>query len=401
MGNNKAIKIIVVIFALVFIFHQLYSSLFKPIVTQSAEYFEYSDGIEITGYIIRNEKIVTADSNSTLHFLVGDGLRVSKNGVIAEIYDSKNASVTVTKIESLKKQIADIEDLKAYNNQNAADLDLITNRVKSSIDDMIYNGAHGNYHDMPDYFNYYLLSINRQQMLTGEQTDFSAQLASLNAELESLNQSLPVSTGNIKAEQSGYFISSIDGYENILSVDNLDAVTPEFLKSLKPQEKTDNAIGKIVSDYEWYIAAKVSLNDSLKYKVGDSLVISTGLKSSPTLSVNVKQINISDDSDSAVVIYSCQQMNSEIAYMRTGSMTVVNSTYKGLKLPKKSLRVLDGQTGVYVLSGITLEFVPVNVVFSNDDFIICEQQTSVDKVLRLYDEVVVKGRNLYDGKIVG
>ncbi len=401
MGNYKAIKIIVVIFAFIFIFHQLYSSLFKPIVTQSAEYYEYSDGIEITGHIIRNETIVTADSSSVLHLMVDDGLRVSKNGVIAQIYDSKNASVMVTQINDLKSQIADIEDLEAYNAKKAADLDLITNRVKTAVNDMIYSSAHGSYQNMPEYEKNYLLSINRQQMITGEQTDFSEQLSLLNAELTQLNQSLPNPIGSIKAEQSGYFISSIDGYENVFSAQNLDAVTPEFLKDLSAEEKPNNAIGKIVSDYEWYIAAKVSLNDSLKYKLGDNLVISTNLKSSPTLSVTVKQINLSSDNDSAVVIYSCQQMNSEIAYMRTGSMTVVNSTYKGLKLPKKSLRVLDGQTGVYVLSGITLEFVAVNVIYSNDDFIICEQQTSVDKVLRLYDEVVVKGRNLYDGKIVG
>ena len=125
------------------------------------------------------------------------------------------------------------------------------------------------------------------------------------------------------------------------------------------------------------------------------------MKSAPELNVTVKQINISEDNNSAVVIYACQQMNSEIAAMRTGNMTVVNSVYKGLKVPRKALRVSDSKTGVYVLSGINLQFVGVNVIFSNDDFIICEQQASNDTVLRLYDEVVVKGRNLYDGKVIG
>ena len=44
---------------------------------------------------------------------------------------------------------------------------------------------------------------------------------------------------------------------------------------------------------------------------------------------------------------------------------------------------------------------PVNVIYSTEDFIICEQKRSEDTVLRLYDEVVVKGKGLYDGKIVG
>ena len=122
MGNNRAIKIIVVIFVLIFVVHQIYSSLFKPIVTQSAEYFEYTDGTEIAAYIIRNEKIVTTDSDSVLHFMVEDGSRVAKDGTIAQIYNNKNASVTVTQIDSLKEQIADIEELQAYNDKKAADL---------------------------------------------------------------------------------------------------------------------------------------------------------------------------------------------------------------------------------------------------------------------------------------
>lgn len=401
--GSKAIKIIVVLFVIVFFVHQIYSSLFKPIVTQSADYYEHTEGMEISAYIIRNEKTVSADSDNVLHFVVGDGSRVAKNGTIAQIYNNKNASVTVTKIENLKSQIADIEDLQAYNDQKAADLELITNRVSSSVNDLIYSAAHGYYNNMSEPLKNYLLSINRQQMITGEQTDFNEQIESLKAELSSLSQDLPTPIDNITAHESGYFISSVDGYENVLSADNLDAVTPEFLKKLSSEKKDSNVIGKIVSDYEWYIAAKVTLNDSLKYKIGDKLIIKTMLKSTPELSVTVKQINISDDNKTAVVIYACQQMNSEIASMRTGTMTVVNSVHKGLKIPRKALRVNNSQTGVYVLSGITLEFVAVNVVFSNDnyDFIICEQQTSNDDVLRLYDEVVVKGRNLYDGKIVG
>jgi len=401
MGNNKAVKIIVLLFVIVFFFHQVYSSLFKPIVTQSAEYFEYTDGTEIAAYIIRNEKVVTADSDNVLHFMVSDGSRVAKDGTIAQIYDSKNASVTVTQIESLKEQIADIEELQAYNDKKAADLDLITHRVEIAVNDLIYSAAHGNYENVSIPLKNYLMSINRQQMITGEQTDFSEQITALKNELLSLTQNLPNAIGSITSEESGYFISSVDGYENILSADSLENITPEFLKKLNPQKKETGAIGKIVSDYEWYIATKVTLNESLKYKVGDALTICTALKSAPELAVTVKQINISKDSNSAVVIYACQQMNSEIAAMRTGNMTVVNSIYKGLKVPRKALRVSNSKTGVYVLSGINLQFVNVNVIYSNDDFIICEQQASTETVLRLYDEVVVKGRNLYDGKVIG
>ena len=81
-------------------------------------------------------------------------------------------------------------------------------------------------------------------------------------------------------------------------------------------------------------------------------------------------------------------------------MTVVSAEYSGLRVPKSALRVIDSKTGVYVVTGMQIKFVTVNVIYSDNSYIVCEQQTSTDTVLRLYDDVVVKGRNLYDGKIV-
>lgn len=400
MKEHTVLKALIGIIAAVFIFHQLYSAVYMPVSTQSADYYEYTDGLKITGYIIRRESIVTGDADGVFHFAVSDGERVAKGGVIAQIYDSAQASITMNRINELTRQIKDIEELSAYNDLQAADLDLINEKVKDAINELVLSCSAGNFSSVSEKEEELLSSLNRRQVITGEQTDFSAKLNELKNELNSLESSLPAVKGTITAAVSGFFVPNTDGYESVLTCDSLDIVTAEFLDELKPNETAENVVGKIVSDYEWYIAAKVPINDSLKYKEGDAHTVKTSVKSSQELSVTVKQINISSDSDSAVVVFACQQMNSELANMRTGSMTVVNKVYKGLRLAKKSLRVVDEQTGVYVLSGITLKFVPVEVIYSADDYIICTQERSNENVLRLYDEVVVKGKKLYDGKII-
>ncbi len=400
MRGNTALKVIIGIFAIVFIVHQLYSSLYNPITTESAEYFEAVDGINIVGTLIRGETIVSNNSSGVLHFVIPDGSRVAKNGTLAEIYGSEGASITVSRIAEITSQIRNIEELQAYNDLQAADLELVSGKVCTALNGLITDSGSGDFSNLSDRSALLLSAINRRQMITGEVTDFSAQLATLNSELTSLNASLPAVQGRITAPLSGYFVSGTDGFENVLSFDDLTKITPEFLSEIKPEKTQDNAIGKIVSDYEWYIAARVTINDSLKYKEGDELTVKTSIKSSPELPVTVKCINMSSDTDSAVVIFACRQMNSELASMRTGAMTVISKVYKGLHLPKKSLRVVDGKTGVYVRSGINAKFVPVKVIYSTDDYIICKQTQSDDNVLRLYDEVIVKGKNLYDGKII-
>lgn len=400
MRDNKALRIIVCLIAVVFVAHQVYSSAYKPITTASAEYYTAVEGFNISGIVIREEKIITADTNGVLHFTVADGERAAKNGIIANIYSDANASVTVNRIEQLKTRIADIEEMQGYNDVEAADINLANNKVDNSLNTLLRGIASGDFSRVEADSAELLTNISRRQMITGEQTDFSARLDELKSELESLNASLPQPIGSIKTDESGYFVSSVDGYETVLSCENIDAVTPEYIESLKADTTPQDAIGKIVSGYTWYIASEVSISDSLKYKQGDNLTLKTTLKSTPQLDVTVEKINTSQSDDTAVIIFACQQMNSELAAIRKCNMTIINNTYSGLKIPTKALRFQNEQTGVFVRSGMALKFVGVNVIYRTDEYIICEQQVSNESVLRLYDDVVVKGKRLYDGKIV-
>ena len=93
-------------------------------------------------------------------------------------------------------------------------------------------------------------------------------------------------------------------------------------------------------------------------------------------------------------------MNSELAAMRKGTMTVIKQEYSGLRVPKKALRVVDSQKGVYVVNGMQIKFIPVEITYTADTFILCKKSDE-NGALKLYDQVVVKGKNLYDGKIIG
>lgn len=400
MRDSKLLRIIICIIAVVFVAHQVYSSAYKPITTVSAEYYTAVEGFQINAVVIREEKVITSDTTGALHFTLSDGERVAKGGVIANIYSDAETSVTVNRIAQLNARIADIEEIQGYNDVEAADINLVNNKVTNSLNTLLRGIASGNFSSVESDSAELLTNISRRQMITGEQTDFSERLAELKSELDTLNASLPQPVGSIRAEQSGYFVSGVDGYETVLSCENIDAVTPEYIESLKADTTPQNAVGKIVSGYTWYIATKVSISDSLKYKSGDTLTLKTTLKTTPQLNVTVEKINTSQSEDSAVIIFSCEQMNSELASIRKGNMTIINNTYSGLKIPTKALRFQNETTGVFVRSGMTLKFVSVNVIYRTDEYIICEQQVSSDTVLRLYDDVVVKGKRLYDGKIV-
>ncbi len=400
MKRNTLVSLIVAFIAVVFFANQVFAALYKPITTESAVFYTANNGFKVTGVIIRNEILVENDNDGVLHFMIEDGERVAKDGTIANIYGNEAASITLSQIESLQNKINDINDILSFNDLEAANLELMNKRIDTNLNALIMATSTGNYSTVHATSDELLFALNRRQAALGDTSLFASQLEVLNRQLESLTSGLTNVKGEVTASQSGYFLSKTDGYEQVLTVNDLNSLTPDVLDGLKPKQNASNVVGKIVSDYEWYIAAKVSINDSHNYKAGDTLKIYTSVKSSPVLPVTVKQINTSKDSSDAVIIFACSEMNAELASMRSGPMTVVSREYSGLKVSKNALRVVDGKKGVYIVKGMQAKFVPVEILYSTDNIMICKKQDA-DGNLRLYDQVIVKGRNLYDGKIIG
>ena len=102
----------------------------------------------------------------------------------------------------------------------------------------------------------------------------------------------------------------------------------------------------------------------------------------------------------AVLVLRCSQMNSEIAKARNEKIQLRMHTYHGMRINQSALRVVDGITGVYVVDGISAKFKPVNIIYSDTGFAICAYDTTNSNALKQYDEVIVRGGDLYDGKII-
>ena len=402
MLKSRFTRIVLAVLLAVFLIHQLYSAIYNPITTKTAQYVNETEGVSFTAMIIRNEIPIEKNHSGVMHLKVGDGQRIAKDGTVADVYTSEEASIAVSRIQQLKEQIEDIETIQSYNDLAAVDINLLNGKITDTLGKIMYTSGNGDIKSARAQTDELLTMMNRKEMVIGGTSDFSAQLSALKGELSSLEASLTAPVSSIKASSSGFFVSQIDGYEDVFTVDNLQMYTPEFLDTASPKSVADfNSIGKIVSDYTWYIAAPVTADEALLYKEGDSVKIKTQLKSNPYINVTVAASNLSEDRTRAVIMFSCQEMNAELATMRTGSMTIITGEYEGLRIDGRALRVNDNITGVYIVSGMELKFVKVKVIYQGEDYVICEKSSATDNTsLRLHDKVVVKGRNLYEGKII-
>lgn len=379
--------------------YQFFAGYYFSITTESAVFHEYSQGIEITGTVIRNENIVTSADSGTLHFVISDGERVAKGGVIAQVYSNERASAAASRIDEINAQLSTVEEIEDYNDLNAVDMNTLNLRITDRLNQFIYCVSDNNFDTAQQKATELVAALTRKQVATGQDTDFTALKKSLTDEKTALEAIKGNPQSVCTATHSGYFVSGTDGFEKLYSTEDLSVYTPEYLSSIKPEPTDNTQVGKIVHDYQWYVAATIPISDSMFYKTDDTVKLKIDA-ADQTVTAKVERINISDKSDLAVIILSCSQMDSKLATMRSGKMTIVKNEYSGLKVSSKAIRILDSVTGVYVISGLETKFVEAKVLYSNDEYAICELNTADNSKLRLYDEVIVKGRGLYDGKII-
>ena len=386
-------------FVVFYLFMQVYSVFINPVTTDTVYSYSTYSGFSGTGYIVRNETIVTSNTGGSLSFTVGDGGRVAKGGTVAVVYENGQDADRQLKIDRLDEQIKTLETVQGYNDVNAADVPTLSNKIHSALMSVIESTQNGSVSAECDY-DVLLELINRKQIITGEVKDFNALIASLKAEKASLEASMSSGKGVIKSPESGYVVCTVDGYENAVTPKDIEVLNSETLANIKPNTADSSAVCKIVSDYQWYIAVQMPFDESLNLKLGTKMTIKTQLASSPELSVTVQSINKESVGQNAVVVFSCDTMNTELAASRFLDLTVVYSEFQGLKVDNRAIRTVDGVKGVYVLLASQVHFVPINVLWSGENFSIVEKQASNEKVLRLYDEIIVKGKNLHDGKII-
>lgn len=364
--------------------------------TEMAVMHSAYDSIECNGFIIRDESVLSGSGSGILRYVLKDGERVSKNGVVAEAYSTEEAVYAKEEYDELTERINRMDESERQAKGGSVNLETINTQARSNLLDMLSAFDDGDMDSVYDISEEYLDLINRRQILTGDLDGYGTLISELKSQRDAAAAKMQTSSSSIRSANSGYFIKSVDGYENSISVDELANITPDMLNSVTATDMGD-AIGKVVGDYDWYIATEIDNTTAMSLAVGQTYSIDFNIDSAEKVPATVKYMNRFDNT--TVVVFSCSYMNSTLAHLRSCQIEVILKEYSGLVVNTEAVRIVDDVKGVYVDNGYMIKFKPIEVIYTGDGYMLCK--VSEDKSgLVLYDEVVIGGRNLYDGKIV-
>lgn len=389
------------IFLLVYVGYQVYRVVYSPVTTETVYWYKTYQTIDVEGITVRDETVIEADVDGYVYYLAEDGTRVSKSGVIAQVYASGEDAFAQTMIERLEEQIDSLKTIEKQKNTSNANLTVINKQVKNIVQEMMISLRGTSYGDLYPIRRQLTDILNKQAILVGTTGSFEEYIASLEALVSDYKNNYEEATQSVKSPVSGYFVGQIDGFEDTLSVSILNDVSTDFIRdTLKERPKVETGVGKVVGDYEWYMMCVVPADEALAVSVGDDINIRLPFASNQIIPTTVYSASKDVSGDVALVLC-CSYMSNELSSLRRETMQILVKEYEGMRVPKNAL-VFDEQNnpGVYVQIGNTIVLRKVELLYSTSDFCICAKKDGKE-YLQLYDDVVTEGKELYDGKIVG
>jgi putative membrane fusion protein len=398
---KKAIALCISIFLISYVIYQVYAALRVPAQTRLAVSSTVTDSFSVEGFVLHSETTIKSTASGIVDYVREDGERVKKGGVVANVYASPADASTKQKIQQLQKQIDQLNAIGSYTEAAALDVRILDAKIKDEFLALAQASHNGDVKSLDKNGATLLASLNRKQLATGELGDIDAQLDSLYSQLASLQSQLSGSVKAIAAPVSGYFVSSVDGYEGIYETSKISSLTVSDINGFdnKKAASTGGAVGKIVEEFQWYITAVLNASQAEKINPGDSVRVNFPLSVSGQVPVTVAVKNRAGDGSFAVAL-SCDYISSQLASLRKQDMQIVTKSYSGIRVNSGEIHIVDGVKGVYTLKGNAVRFKTVDVIYSTQDFVISKVNALDSGSLQVNDQIITGGGDLYDGKIL-
>ncbi len=392
---STPLTIAFLLLVVIYILYQVTANLTQQIRTVDALEVTVEDKISARGFFIRRQVPVEGSAGSA-EYLVEDGDKVSKGQRIAVFFEGESAHQAYDQAYALENRLAAVE--YAYS--------MITSGVDSAkMDQLIFDDIRAITDDLEKGEGYRVEgSYSALQQLVvsrgasqGDKEAFEEQIGQLKQEISAARKQYSGGSSSIRAKDSGYFVSGLDGYESLLTVDRLETLTPQELNDMEPQP--GEGAGSLTTGFEWFYAVTLTKEQADKLQQRDSLEVYFPELSPDLLELEVARLETYPDG-SAILILRSERMEKLWLTAREQDIDIVAGRYTGLKVPSQALRQQEGKWGVFVLDGSVATFKEIAWTYSTESYFLVPCADSAKNGLYRYDRVITQGKDLAENKVI-
>lgn len=360
------------------------------------------------GYLVREETVLS-DGGSLEEIVVAEGENVALGDVVARVYRSENALEQHRRLEALETELERLEYIRSRGTEES-DAMRLNGEIVTAMTDLKASAARQDFTNLDDRVESLQDLIFRRDFTYSTSSTLSQQIDAVEEQIAELRSATESAVSTVYSPAAGIFSGLVDGYESCLTIDALTDLTPVALRELagNQTEVSGQELGKVITSFRWYYAAVMSQDVTKHLSSGDTATVnfegSTGAQK-----MTVQSISAADENGKVAVVFVSNRNLSSTTLLREQNVDVAYGTYEGLRIPARALRAdqQTGQLGVYRISGAQAQWVPVELIFTGSDYYLVrsvteENMSQLQEAERLKpgDEVLVRGKNIYDGKVI-
>lgn len=418
---SKIIPVFAIIIVIIFAVTEIYSLSSRTMATQIAREQTVLETVDAQMFIIKDEILLSNNASGVTVPIAVNSERVSRGSAIAAVFSNETSAENYSNLQTLNHKLLSYK--KIDSSLRLADVDL--KKLNSEIDNAFYSildsAYSSDFENLSEYKMNFSEKLSRKQISLNKSVDVTSQIAVTESQIAAIKADATPSQ-IITAETAGYYVNHLDGYENLLTTDDLDTLTVDKLQTAlnsSPKPTSDNSIGKIIDGYNWYTACVVNSADISDFKPGDTVKLIYDESGENTVKTKVYSVSSVGDNQS-LIIFRCNLMNENLSDLRIVSGKIVLEEHTGLKVSRDAIRVNEnGEEGVFVRRGELITFRRINTVYSEESFVIAaapiitaddnkegneakkeEKEELIKNHIKLYDEIIVSGKDLSDGMVI-
>lgn len=411
MKNRTWINVIctvLVVAAFIYLFHDVLTMNKNSYDTETADEVTEQEKISLKAFLVRDEEYINQKTTGTVVPLIKDGMRVASGDAVARVCNSSEDAAAVSKLVETKESLARYQEISEQTELNALDMEKLNKAIDASYTELLKTANNGDFSDLTKNTEELENKLASKQILKDGTINLTDKFNKLNAEIQSL-EAKNINTSDVIAPLSGYYISNLDGYEGAMDYDKINSLTVSDAEKLFERKPDDvsGQMGKIVGSYKWYLVTVMDGKYSLVLNEGDKMKINMPYYGFKNVEVVVEKISKTDGGKVAVA-FSCNMMNETYANMRIEDIELVFREFTGYKVNSSSIhREKDEKNEdidvVYILRGDIMNARKIEIIYDAGDYVVVSEDTEAKngfRPIKRYDEVIVKGRNLSDGKSI-
>ena len=335
--NNKikivfiSILVVLIVAYAVFAAWQLFT---HPTDVFLVEEGSISEEQKAEGYVIRNETKVQGNNyKNGIVQIKTEGEKCAKDENIFRYYSSGEDEL-VKKIQDLDEKIDEAQK-KDTTTVLPSDIKLLDKEIDLRVAEISKNN---DIQKIAEYKKEIENYITKKTNIVGENSQAGSYLSNLIQERKNYENQLNSGSEYLKAPMSGVVSYRVDGLEDVLTPNDFSSYNRSFFESLNLKTgqtiATNTECGKVVNNYECYIATILKKDQLHDIKQGSSLKLrlSNGDEIPSTVEYLTEQTN-----DDVLVVFKISKDVEKLISNRKISFDIIFWQYSGYKVPNSAI----------------------------------------------------------------